>query len=64
MNENRKERRCIFCKKMLIDEKIPFCIRCKLKGCDKAKRFVGCGLVLGTTIFATKELTDDLDKGN
>jgi len=27
-----KERRCLTCKKRLLDEKIPICLRCRLRG--------------------------------
>jgi hypothetical protein len=32
MSEENKERACIACGKKLLDEKIPICLRCKLKG--------------------------------
>lgn len=49
MRTASNERRCRYCKKLLLDEKIPFCRRCKLEG-----RNIG-GKVLGTAagIYAT-----------
>lgn len=38
MSKEIKVRRCIKCKKKLIDEIVPICPRCKLKGVDGAKK--------------------------
>ena len=48
MNEEIKERRCKSCGKKLIDEKIPFCLRCTLNGRDKTKKILG---ITGTVTF-------------
>lgn len=52
MNKSEnKEKRCLFCGKRLIDEKIPICLRCKLAGRDTAGKVTeivgGIALVAG-----------------
>ncbi len=47
MNKNDCERRCIMCKKLLLNEKIPICIRCRLKAKDTAIRV---GEIGGTVV--------------
>lgn len=49
MNDETKERRCKFCKKLLISEKMPICRRCKLEGRGK----VGTGLVIVAGLFGS-----------
>ncbi len=34
MRQNNQERRCFFCGKRLLDEKLPVCKRCRLKAGD------------------------------
>lgn len=56
---NEKERRCLFCGKLLIDEKLPFCRRCLLEGRNKtfhAGQIVG-GIALAA--LGTKALGDN-----
>ena len=36
MSDEKKERRCKVCGKLLIDEKMPFCRRCVMEGRNKA----------------------------
>ncbi len=43
-NANEKEKKCLFCKKKLIDETVHICLRCRLEGRDNV---VGLALVLG-----------------
>lgn len=38
MSESNDIKRCKFCKKALIDEKIPICLRCRLTGKKKAAK--------------------------
>ena len=67
-NANEKEKKCIVCKKKLIDEKIPICLRCKLSGKKKAsnigKKVVG--VVAVTTIIGNiqNNSDEDLDSDN
>lgn len=46
-----REKKCLFCGKRLIDEKIPVCLRCKLEGRDIASKVtevaVGAVLMVG-----------------
>lgn len=47
-NQNSEERRCLKCKKLLIDEKIPFCLRCKIEGVENGIKIgSGTGAVYG-----------------
>lgn len=41
MNDETKERRCKFCGKLLISEKMPICRRCKLEGRNKVGQVGG-----------------------
>ena len=60
--DNKKEKRCIFCRKLLLDETLPICLRCRLQGVkytgDGIKAF-GALLILAigakTIIDNTKE---------
>lgn len=71
-NANEKEKKCIVCKKKLIDEKIPICLRCKLSGKKKASNIVkkaaeiGAGVVAVTTIIGNiqNNSDEDLDSDN
>lgn len=47
MDEEIKKRRCKSCKKLLLDEKLPFCKRCTLEGRNKAGQFVGAITAVG-----------------
>ena len=38
MSEEKKERRCKACGKLLLDEKLPFCRRCVLEGRNKVTK--------------------------
>ena len=56
MNYDEKEHRCKACGKLLLDEKVPFCRRCVLKGRNKACTGGGItisavGLFLGANRF-------------
>lgn len=41
MNEEKKEKRCIACKKLLINKKLPLCRRCCLEGRNKVVQIAG-----------------------
>ena len=45
--DDSKERRCMSCHKLLISEKLPFCRRCRLKGCDNVVKAVGVTASIG-----------------
>lgn len=46
MEEEQKVRRCIYCKKMLLDEKLPFCLRCRLEGRNMAGKIGSATIAL------------------
>ncbi len=47
MSNEEKKRRCKSCGKLLLDEKLPWCRRCRLEGRNKK---VGQSVECGTTI--------------
>lgn len=59
VNEETKERRCIYCKKILIHEKVPFCRRCRLEGRNTAKRLGGISVGLITFALSANALASD-----
>lgn len=59
MSKEEKEKRCLFCGKRLIDEKIPICLRCKLKGRDTAGEVTGVIGGLAVIIGGGKALLDN-----
>lgn len=64
MNDETKEKRCKFCGKLLISEKMPICRRCKLEGRNKVGQ-VG-GMVVGMFAFvrSAKALAGDKENGD
>ncbi len=52
MSEEIKERRCLTCKKRLIDGIIPICPRCKLKGSNGIAK-IGTRVAVAGTIAWT-----------
>lgn len=46
--KEEKERRCLTCKKRLLDEKIPICLRCRLRG----RNYSGKGVEIVGSIVA------------
>ena len=58
MDEEVKERKCKTCGKRLIDEKLPICLRCRLKGRNNAGKVgeIAVGTVLA--IAGGKALID------
>jgi len=61
-NPDEKEKRCLFCGKRLIDEKIPVCLRCKLKGRNNAGRVGEIAIGVAVTIGGGKALIDNSKK--
>lgn len=49
MGEETKERKCIFCGKKLLDERLPLCLRCRLEGRNTV---VKVGKTAGTIVLA------------
>lgn len=49
MSEETKERKCISCGKKMLDEKLPFCLRCRLEGRNTT---VKVGEIVGTIVLA------------
>ncbi|MFG6358765.1 MAG: hypothetical protein K1W26_18385 [Acetatifactor sp.] len=65
MSKDEKERRCKFCGKLLLDEKLPFCRRCFLEGRNKAGRVgivVGVGAAIVRKMVA--RINNNSDGGN
>lgn len=64
MNDETKERRCKFCGKLLISEKMPICRRCKLEGRNKVGK--AGRMVFGMFVFvrSAKALAGNKENGN
>lgn len=62
MNDETKERRCKFCGKLLINEKMPICRRCKLEGRNKVGQVGGIVVSVFTTVFSAKALAGNKKK--
>ncbi len=63
MDEEIKERKCMTCGKKLLDEKLPFCLRCRLKGRNNVGR---AGEVVGGAflLFAGGKALVDQNQNN
>lgn len=59
MNDETKERRCKFCGKLLISEKMPICRRCKLEGRNKVGQVGVLAASAVTFVFSAKALVGD-----
>lgn len=59
MSDVIKERRCKFCGKLLINEKMPFCRRCKLEGRNKVGQVGGIVAGIFITVHSAKALAGD-----
>lgn len=59
MNDETKERRCKFCGKLLISEKMPVCRRCKLEGRNKVGQVGGIVAGVFTAVLSAKALAVD-----
>lgn len=62
MGEEKKEektRKCLGCKKQLLDEKFPFCLRCRLAGRNTAANVgeVAIGVVMA--VGGAKAIADN-----
>lgn len=59
MSKKNEEKRCLVCKKILLDEKMPVCLRCKLQGRNAAgnvgKGIVGVALLISGTKAAIEQ---------
>ena len=55
MSNEKKERRCKSCGKLLIDEKLPFCSRCVLEGRDTVGKVGGIVVVLAITALINND---------
>lgn len=58
MSDEAKERRCKFCGKLLINEKMPFCRRCKLEGRNKVGQIGGIAVGI-LAVLRAKALVGD-----
>lgn len=62
MNNEKKERRCKVCGKLLLDEKMPFCRRCVLEGRNKVGQIGGCvGTLAMVTLGAVAKKNNNLN---
>lgn len=61
MEEEMKIRRCLFCKKKLLDEKVPICLRCKLSGRNKVGKG---GAILTTTALTYFQIRNAVDSNS
>ncbi len=52
MSKETNRRRCRSCKKLLLDEKLPFCRRCMLEGRDKARQIASIGAAATAFVIA------------
>lgn len=59
MSDETKERRCKFCGKLLINERMPFCRRCKLEGRNKVGQVGGIVAGIFTAVHSAKALVGD-----
>lgn len=59
MSKDKKERRCMTCGKLLLDEKLPLCRRCVLKGRSRAAKV---GIVLLAVIGGASLIKNSSDK--
>lgn len=57
-----REKRCLFCGKKLIDEKLPVCLRCKLKGRNTAGNVTKVVAGVAVAISSGKTLVDNSKK--
>lgn len=55
MSNEKKERRCKSCGKLLLDEKLPFCRRCVLEGRDTVGIVGGIVGVLAITALKNND---------
>lgn len=59
MSNEKKERRCKSCGKLLLDEKLPFCRRCMLEGRDTVGKVGGTVGVLAITALKVSTLVNN-----
>ena len=57
--EEEKKRVCIGCKKQLLDEKFPFCLRCRLSGRNTATNVGEIVLGLAVAAGSAKAIADN-----
>lgn len=59
MSNEKKERRCKSCGKLLLDEKLPFCRRCVLEGRNTVGKFGGTVGVFAITALKVVALVNN-----
>ncbi len=59
MSNMEKVRRCKFCGKLLIDEKMPLCRRCVLEGRNKSVQVAGIVFGATTTVLSAIALNNN-----
>jgi len=61
MSNQKKERRCKICDKLLIDEKLPICSRCFLNERNTAGKVGGIISGAAVSIFSAAALSNNLN---
>lgn len=64
MEAKTTERRCMFCKKLLLDEKLSICHRCWLEGRNKAGQFIGAAAGIATTAVSFFTIVNNSDQSS
>jgi hypothetical protein len=63
MSNEKKERRCKSCGKLLLDEKLPFCRRCVIEGRDTVGMVGGAvGVLAVTALNVVARVKSDSDR--
>lgn len=63
MSEDVKEKKCIFCGKKMLDEKLSFCLRCRLEGRNTTAKVVEVIATVAATAQGIKTIKDNSDSG-
>lgn len=59
MGEETKKRKCIFCDKKLLDEKLPLCLRCRLEGRNATAKCVEVAGAVAVAVSGVKTIKDN-----
>lgn len=59
MSKKNKEKECIFCRKALLDEKVPLCLRCRIKKRDVTAAVMGAVGTVALAVGSAKVIKDD-----
>ncbi len=59
MSRTTGEKRCKFCKRLLLDERIPVCHRCRLEARNKAGQALSIGGITAAVAVSLNKLNDN-----